>query len=109
MINWERLTELRDDIGEDDFADVVEIFLEEVDEAVEGLSKTAGSADLAAHMHMLKGSALNLGFDQFGTMCSQAEQAFENGQGGTVDLAGIRSSYRASREAFLSKVQQVGS
>lgn len=108
MINWERLSELRNDIGEEDFADVVEIFLEEVDEAVSSLPDLNGDADMAAHMHMLKGSALNLGFDAFGALCSDAERAFGQGQGGSVDLAGISASYQASREAFMSGIAQTG-
>ena len=32
MISWERVNELRDEVGQEDFLEVVEIFLEEVDE-----------------------------------------------------------------------------
>ena len=41
MIDWERVRELRSEIGADDFAEVVEMFLSEADEAVtsENLSR----------------------------------------------------------------------
>ena len=35
MIDWTRVSELRDEIGAEDFGDVVEIFLEEVEAEVE--------------------------------------------------------------------------
>ena len=34
MIDWARVSELRDEVGEGDFDEVVELFLEEVDEAI---------------------------------------------------------------------------
>ena len=38
MIDWERVRELRSEIGADDFAEVVEMFLSEADEAVTRLT-----------------------------------------------------------------------
>ena len=40
MIDWPRVTELREEVGAEDFEEVVEIFLEEVEERIE----TYGSA-----------------------------------------------------------------
>ncbi|WP_322867234.1 hypothetical protein U5922_014250 [Aquicoccus sp. G2-2] len=34
MIDWRKVTELRDEIGEEDFAEVVDLFLAEIDEAI---------------------------------------------------------------------------
>ena len=34
MIDWTRVSELRDEVGAEDFDEVVELFLEEVDEAI---------------------------------------------------------------------------
>ncbi len=45
----------------DDFAEVVEMFLEEADE-VAGRLRGAAPTDVEAELHFLKGSALNLGF-----------------------------------------------
>ena len=39
MIAWDRLNELRAEIGDDDLADVVAMFLEEADEVVAGNCK----------------------------------------------------------------------
>ena len=37
MIDWARVSELRDEVGAEDFDEVVELFLEEVDEAIAAL------------------------------------------------------------------------
>ena len=37
MIDWTRVKELQDEIGADDFAEVVQLFLEETDAVVERL------------------------------------------------------------------------
>lgn len=37
MIDWARVSERRDEVGEEDFDEVVELFLEEVDEAIAAL------------------------------------------------------------------------
>ena len=34
MIDWASVSELRDEVGAEDFDEVVELFLEEVDEAI---------------------------------------------------------------------------
>ena len=45
MIDWDRVTELRDEIGAEDLATVIEMFLEEVaeklQEVMDGTSKAA--------------------------------------------------------------------
>ena len=37
MIDWARVSELRDEVGAEDFDEVVELFLEEVEEAIAAL------------------------------------------------------------------------
>ena len=69
MINWARFEELRHEIGEDGIGEVVEIFLEEVEETLGQLSEPQSDADRAASLHFLKGSALNLGFDDVARLC----------------------------------------
>ncbi len=107
MIDWVRLEELREEVGADDFCDVVEIFLEEVDEVVERLHPDA-VATLEDDLHFLKGSALNLGFDDFARLCQAGETAARNGQGATVDVGAIRECYDSSRASFLRGVEKLG-
>ena len=53
MIDWNRIKTLRDDIGEDDFPDVVEIFIEEVTEMIAHLRDTPQLETLGADLHAL--------------------------------------------------------
>lgn len=102
MIEWNRVTELHDEIGAEDFADIVEVFLEEVDEIIAGLAAGAAPPDLGASLHLLKGSALNLGFSTLAAMCSAGEARANAGRAGDVDLGEIIRGYKAARAAFLS-------
>lgn len=98
MIDWARVTELREEIGDEDFSEVVELFLEEVDAVIATLAP--GMADLEAQLHFLKGSALNLGFDAFSTLCQDGESAAASGGGAGVDIPRILTVYAASRAEF---------
>lgn len=106
MINWERVEELKTDVGEEEFPEVVELFLDEVDEVIGRLRDTAKAGPRAEvseeDMHFLKGSALNLGLDAFAGLCSQAEKAAAAAGGrAPVDLGAILDAYAASRNALL--------
>ncbi|MEM8692990.1 MAG: Hpt domain-containing protein [Pseudomonadota bacterium] len=101
MIDWDRVKLLREEVGEEDFEEVVDIFLEEVDEGVQPLRKGDGVAGLAERMHSLKGSALNLGFAEFSTLCQTAETMSANGRATDVDLADIVGCYDQSRTVFV--------
>ena len=101
MISWTQVTELRDDVGHDDFGEVVEIFLEEVEEHLSTLAQGPGLEEV---LHALKGSALNLGFDRFAALCSEGERAAAAGE--DVDVAEIQRVYAASRDVFLAELEE---
>jgi histidine phosphotransfer protein HptB len=101
MIDWARLNELRDEIGAEDLADVVTLFLEEADEVVLRLSSDMADSELEGQLHFLKGSALNLGLADLAGLCQDGERRAAHGQGAGVDLAAIKSVYDASKAAFL--------
>lgn len=100
MINWDRVTELRDEIGAVDFAEVVELFLEEVEQMIEKLRETPNLDTLGEDLHFLKGSALNLGFREFSIRCQTGETAASEGQAETVDVPAVLASYEASKQVF---------
>jgi len=104
MINWTRVKELEQDIGTEVFSEVIELFLDEVESVMKHLEKGGDRANLEQQMHFLKGSALNLGFDQFGAMCSEAEKTAAKGSVTTVPIAGIVNTYFVSKAQFLQKV-----
>lgn len=102
MIDWERVAELRSEVGEEAFAEVAALFLEEVDEVIARLDATPPpqGAALAADLHFLKGSALNLGFAAFAGLCAAGE--VQAGKGAAVDLPALLACYAASRADFLA-------
>lgn len=101
MIDWGRVKELRSEIGAEDFQEVVDLFLQEADEAIARLGPTAGPRALAADLHFLKGAALNLGFVDLSALCQDGERRASAGQT-DIDIAAVRATYRLSRQTFIS-------
>lgn len=101
MIDWQRVHDLRNEIGEDDFSEVVEMFLEEADEGIKRLEAGVPQDSLEDEYHSLKGSGLNLGLQDFAARCAQAEQLAARGDFDQIDTAGACAAYKASRAAFL--------
>ena len=99
MIDWDRVLELRSEIGPDDFDEVVSLFLEEADEAIARLSVDGGAKALAADLHFLKGAALNLGFDTLSALCEDGERRAGAGDVG-IDLGAVREAYADCRSDF---------
>ncbi|WP_102106604.1 Hpt domain-containing protein [Oceaniglobus roseus] len=102
MIEWARIAQLRDDVGQHDFDEVVTLFLAEVDEAVGRLDGGAPPEAIAAQLHYLKGSALNLGFRHFADLCQQGEAASREGRFDPALLTQLRDVYGESRRRFLA-------
>ncbi|MGJ5617691.1 Hpt domain-containing protein [Sulfitobacter sp. MF3-043] len=107
MIDWTRVKELRDEVGADDFQEVVDLFLEEVEEVAARVKVTSDQTTLEGDLHFLKGSALSLGFRDFANLCQNGETASSQGKAGDVDVPNILASYDASKVVFLSKLPSV--
>ena len=101
MIDWDRVRQLRDEIGGEDFSEVVSLFLAEADEVVARLNLEGGAKALAADLHFLKGAALNLGFDTLSALCQEGERRACDGDL-SVDLNAVAEAYRRARAAFES-------
>jgi HPt (histidine-containing phosphotransfer) domain-containing protein len=102
MIDWKRIAELRDEIGAEDFSEVVALFLEEVDGEIALLRDSCADDALESRLHFLKGSALNLGFREFAALCQAGESAAAAGRPQSVDLPAILASYEASKADFIA-------
>jgi len=100
VICWDRVNELREEVGQEDFNEVLEIFFEEVEEVIEKLRNTPDPQSYEADFHFLKGSALNLGFERFAHLCSASEIAARNQQDAKVNLADVLNSYELSKQEF---------
>ncbi|MEJ1991685.1 MAG: Hpt domain-containing protein [Maritimibacter sp.] len=101
MIDWDRVQELKDEIGEEDFAEVAEIFIAEVEEVIDRLKASPDPAKYEEDLHFLKSSSLNLGFSHLASLCQTGERAAASGNADSVDLAPVFASYEASKSAFL--------
>ena len=99
MIDWQRVALLREEVGEDGFALIVDLFLEEVSAVVAQLPDVVPEGREAA-CHFLKGGALNLGFSALAALCEEGER--RAGLGLPVDAARIAALYGASRARFLA-------
>jgi HPt (histidine-containing phosphotransfer) domain-containing protein len=107
MIDWTRVNELRLEIGEEGFAEVVELFLDEVEEVVMRLVAAGGGAAFGADLHFLKGSAWNLGFAEFGALCHDGERKVARAQGAAVDIGQLAGCYNRSKQAFLAGLREI--
>jgi len=100
MICWDRVNELRDEVGAEDFIEVVELFLEEVAEVIDRLRQSPDPSTYETELHFLKGSALNLGFDDLAKLCGDGEKLARDQQTESVDLAAVFSIYEKSKHEF---------
>lgn len=103
MIDWDRVNDLRSEIGADDFDEVVTLFLEETDEVIARISVLSGAKLLEADLHSLKGAALNLGFEKFAALCQDGERRAAAGST-DVDLDQVRQIYAASKQSFETTI-----
>lgn len=93
MIDWKRMDELRDEIGQEGFDEIVDVFLEEAGEVVARLAATGQPT--GEDLHFLKGSALNLGFVEVAAMCQDAERTLASD--GRVDTGRLVTAFAAAR------------
>ena len=105
MIDWERVKDLRSEIGADDFDEVSSLFLEEADEAIERLISGAPAKALEADLHFLKGAALNLGFAALARLCQDGERLASEGST-DIDLAAVHKAYFSSKASFALGMKQ---
>jgi len=105
MIDWDRIRDLRAEIGPEDFAEVAAMFLEEADGAVDRLSSDASAKAMEAELHFLKGAALNLGFEALSALCQDGERRAAAGDT-AIDLDAVRAAYFASKTAFEEGMAQ---
>ena len=104
LIDWAQVASLRDDVGEEDFDEVVGLFIEEVETELAGLAPDAGHMQLCNTLHFLKGSALNIGFKEMATLCGQGEAIAKNGVTDGIDIPLIAETFNASKAAFEAQI-----
>ena len=98
MLDKKQIKQLRNDLGADGFAEIVDIFLAEVDEV---FTPIEADGVTATDMHFLKGSAANLGFTEFSKTCQIAQHNIN--EGATADLATVRTAFAESKALFVAE------
>jgi HPt (histidine-containing phosphotransfer) domain-containing protein len=106
MIDWSRVADLRGELGPDDFDEVVVLFLEEADDMIARLTPDFDRSETERVLHFLKGSALNLGFQDLAALCQDGERAAAQGMADRVDLGAVVRCYTASKAAFRAGAGQ---
>lgn len=106
MIDWTRVTELEQEIGADSLAEVLDLFLSEVEGALAGLAPAGDRTDLESQLHFLKGAALNLSFAEFSVLCQTGESMSAQGRAAEVELVAITASFHASYVRFQAELAQ---
>lgn len=101
MIDWNRVRDLRSEVGNDDFEEIIAMFLEETDVVVARLSASQSIQQLESDLHFLKGSALNIGFASFAQLCQIGEKQAAGGKS-ELSVAEIIKVYTESRAELLS-------
>ena len=99
LIDWARVRELREEIGPEEFTEVVALFLSETEAMADALPR-ATPETLEAELHALKGAALNLGFSRLAAACAEGERLSAAGRCGEVALAPILATFFRARSAF---------
>lgn len=105
MIDWAQVDELRSEMG-GAFGELVDAFLEEVDDGILRVDPQSDAQSQAAALHFLKGAALNLGFRDFARLCATGEENATQNRLPAVDVVALQSCYQQSRDEFLAGLAQ---
>lgn len=106
MIDWPKVEQLRAEIGSEDFDEVVNLFLNEIAEIMTRLEISPDVSTLEADLHLLKGTALNLGFGNLGVSCAEAERQLMTGTQASVDIPKLMRVYHVSIAEFTKQLGQ---
>ncbi|MEP5088499.1 MAG: Hpt domain-containing protein, partial [Paracoccaceae bacterium] len=91
-----------EDVGAEDFDEVVDLFLDEVEGVMDRLRDSPEVKTLEEDLHFLKGSALSLGFKDFSALCQTGETNAAQGNADQIDLPEILACYDASKTIFMT-------
>ncbi len=106
MIEWSRIDELRNMVGDRRFGDITRLFFHEIETELAGLRNGMVDGTLRQHLHSLKGGAASLGFQELSKRCEAAELAASQNQLEDADLKVITQTYQKSRVIFEQGLQQ---
>ncbi len=105
MLDWERVSELRTELGETEFQVILEMSLDEIESVMMRLSDKDGRA-LETSLHFLKGCARNLGFSIFANLCDYEERKAAQ-KSHPIDLEELMRCYSDSKKAMMRGIEDV--
>ncbi len=105
VVCWTRVHELREEIGPEDFDEVVEVFLEEAEGMVAELAAAPPEA-LEEALHALKGTALNLGLSELAALCQDGEARAAAGEAAALSVTPVLTAYAQARAALTEGLAQ---
>lgn len=100
MIDWRHVADLYEDFGEEGFAEVVQVFVEESLEGLQNLAQSQSAEDDRAAFHFLKGAALNIGFKDMAALCAEGEAAAAAGQDTSVQKEKVGVQFPLTCQKF---------
>lgn len=100
MLDWNRIHELRSEVGDDEFNTILELFLDEVETVLIRLNRR-GASRLGKDLHFLKGCAWNLGFRSFGMLCDEGEKLVNCGGSANFDIEAVIECYSSSKRLLI--------
>lgn len=107
MLNWTTIKKLHHDIDPEDFDEIVDIFLGEMETEIQALRKDDCTDTIGCRLHFLKGSALNMGFETFSKLCTVGEQGLATPSTSGIDTFEIEECYKKSKTQFLRQLDQL--
>ncbi|MEM7644289.1 MAG: hypothetical protein AAF366_17445 [Pseudomonadota bacterium] len=93
MIDETRMTELRDEIGAEDLAMILDVYLEEAAEMLASLATPLSPEDRGKALHFLRSGALNLGLSGLAGAAA----------GTDADRAALIAAFDATRRAVAAE------
>lgn len=103
MIDRKRIENLKAEVGEDDLAEVVMLFCEEVEETLDRIRAPAARI-VPDDLHFLKGSALNIGFVEMAGLCQLAEKSLRKDPTACPNIHVISQAFAKARRTLLKEV-----
>lgn len=100
MLDWNRINELRGEVGDAEFQLILEMFLDEVEGVMMRLSHD-DPVRLETDLHFLKGCAWNLGFAAFGALCNEGERLIGDDRSARIGIEDLMGCYSESKKAMM--------
>lgn len=105
MIDWDRVHDIRAEVGAEEFGPLAEQFLAEIEGRLMRLGRSP--AQLFLDLHFLHGSALNMGFRELAALCLAGEGYLRDGRYDLVSPGELLACFIATRQAYRRHLPRI--